>query len=201
MIERKTGCCVYQHLKDFTVVDLETTGCNPVEDEIIELGALKVRDGKVVATYDQLIKPFFPIQPFTTGLTGITNEMVQNAPPIEDKILSFVEFIGDDVVVGHNVIFDVNFTYDALIRFRRKEFSNDYIDTLRLSRRALPKLPHHRLCDLVDYFQIDCGPAHRALADCYGALGLYHRLWEIIEEQHIEFKVPKKKKKTSRKEG
>lgn len=196
-MERKTGYSIYDRLTNYTVIDLETTGCNPAQDEIIELGALKVRDGQVVAEYDQLVKPFFPLDDYTTELTGITDEMLKDAPPIEDVILSFVDFIGGDAVVGHNVIFDVNFTYDALIRHCRQEFHNDYADTLRLSSKVLPKLPHHRLCDMVAYFGIDCGPAHRSLADCFGAYGLYECLWSKIESEGIVISKPRRRRQKS----
>lgn len=96
-------------LKDYVALDLETTGLAPYWDEIIEVGALRVRGGEVSEHFTSLVKPRNEIDEFIIDLTGITNEMVADAPPIGEVLPQLRAFIGQDVVVGHNVNFDVNF--------------------------------------------------------------------------------------------
>ena len=95
--------------RNYTVIDIETTGLSPLEDEIIELSALKVRDNKVVKEFSSLINPNKEISDFISSLTGITQSMVQNAPDIKTVLPLFIDFIGDDTVLGHNVSFDLGF--------------------------------------------------------------------------------------------
>jgi len=99
----------------YVALDIETTGLDPSVDEIIELAAIRVRDGVRADTFASLVKPRNTISGFITELTGITNDMVSGAPRVESILPQFCEFIGGDVVVGHNVNFDINFIYDALM--------------------------------------------------------------------------------------
>ncbi len=96
-------------LKSYVCFDLETTGLDPLYNEIIEIGALKVRDGKVAERFMEFIHPQEEISPMITNLTGITNEMVANARPADAVISDFLEFCEDDVLIGHNVSFDYSF--------------------------------------------------------------------------------------------
>ena len=96
-------------LKSYIAFDVETTGLNPRENEIIEIGALKVRNGKVAERFMEFIRPQAPISPAITGLTGITNEMVEGARPRCQVVPDFLDFCGDDVLIGHNVTFDYSF--------------------------------------------------------------------------------------------
>ena len=146
---------------DYTVLDLETTGLNPKTDLIIEFAAVKVRGGKVVDTFQSLCDPGFPIPPQIEMITGITTEMVRNSPNPRSVLPDFLEFVGDDFIVGHNVLFDVRF-----IAASAGCFANPYIDTMKLFRKLHPTLPHHRLCDMVDYYGKNNESAHRALSDC-----------------------------------
>lgn len=152
---------------EYVSVDLETTGTSPRWDEIIEIGASCVRNGEIVGTYQQLVKPRFEIDPFIVGLTGITNEMVSDAPTINNVLPSFAEFLGDFIMVGHNIAgFDANFLYDAGERIGAPVM-NDFVDTMRLARKLHGEWEHHRLTDLCEKFEIDTGGAHRALADAF----------------------------------
>lgn len=168
----------------FVVFDIETTGLDSFENEIIEIGALKVKDGKVVDSFDHLIKPSHPINSFITDLTGITNEMVENAESIEEVLEQFINFIGDNILMGHNVNFDINFVYDHAEKYNNHILNNDFVDTLRLARQLLPKLPHHRLSDLADYYNIDKTGHHRALKDVEMTLDVYNHLLEEIINQY-----------------
>lgn len=152
---------------EYVSVDLETTGTSPKWDEIIEIGAVRVRDGEVVETYQQLVNPEFEIDPYVVNLTGITNEMVTNAPAIADVLPSFVGFLGDSIMVGHNIAgFDASFLYDAGARIGAP-VKNDFVDTMRLARKLHKDWKHHRLADLCDKFGISTEETHRALADSF----------------------------------
>jgi DNA polymerase III subunit epsilon len=151
---------------DYVVLDIETTGLNPSNDEIIELSAIRIIDGVQVDSFSTLIKPMCRINKFITDLTGITNQMVADAPDIESALPQFCTFVGDSVVVGHNVNFDINFIYDNLQRCLNKPFSNEFIDLLRIARKTLPDLENHKLKTLSEHFDIDTTDSHRGLKDC-----------------------------------
>lgn len=151
--------------EDYTVIDLETTGLSPRCDEIIELAAVKVRNRVVVDSFQQLVRPEGVISDFISSLTGITNEMVAEAPSASTVLSRYFDFIGTDLVVGHNVSFDVNFLFDYSAFLYDTPFKNDYVNTIRIAKQ-LVTMPHYRLCDLCSYFDICIDNAHRALADC-----------------------------------
>lgn len=165
---------------DFTVIDVETTGLEPSYCEIIEFAGIRVRDNKIVDTYSTLIKPFWRIDEFIEQLTGITNEMLETAPLPEEIIPKIRNFIGDDILLGHNVNFDVNFLYEAFMAALDVPASNDFIDTMRIARKALPELSHHRLSDIAEYLNISPNTYHRALSDCQTTLDCYYKLQDII---------------------
>ncbi len=146
---------------DYTVLDLETTGLNPATDLIIEFAAVKVRGGKVIDTFQSLCDPGFPIPPQIEMITGITTEMVRFAPNPGSVLPDFLDFVGNDIIVGHNVLFDVRF-----IASSASKFLNPYIDTMKIFRKLHPLLPHHRLSDMVDFYGKQNESAHRALSDC-----------------------------------
>ena len=162
--------------ENFTVIDLETTGFDPSFDSIIEIAALRVRNGEIVDSFSTLVKPYDEIDKFITELTGITNDMLSTAPTPKEIFPSVREFIGEDIIVGHNVNFDINFLYDWFEIILNKPFNNDLIDTMRIARKALPELPHHRLNDVSDALGIVPGGAHRAVADCQTTFDCFRAL-------------------------
>ena len=166
---RNKGKSLIAFPTSFTVIDTETTGLDPKYDEIIELSAVKVRNGKVVDEYSTLVKPPYDASEFITELTGITNTELQHAPKLSQVLNEYVIFLGDDIIVGHNVNFDINFIYDKYLDLTSKDFSNDFVDTLQLARFLLRALPHHRLIDLVEYYGISEEVEHRGLSDAYAA--------------------------------
>ncbi len=165
---------------DYTVIDLETTGFDPCFDEIIEVAALRIRNGEVVESFSSLVKPENEIDEYITQLTGITNEMVATAPTPAEIFPSYRNFLGDDILVGHNVNFDINFLYDNFDTVLGAPLTNDYIDTLRISRKALPDLMHHRLEDVSAALGVSSNGAHRALADCQTTVDCFCKLQEHI---------------------
>lgn len=157
--------------KTYCVVDTETTGLSPRWDNIIEIGAIRYSDGLEVERFQTLVQPpvVFEdgrfIDGFIEALTGITNEMLANAPKMDAAINEFDRFLGKDVIVGYNVGFDINFLYDCYLEHLGKPLSNDYIDVMRFSRKLYPEMEHHRLMDMVERFRIGHDEAHRSIAD------------------------------------
>lgn len=167
------GRCLYQFADSFVVLDIETTGLSALKNEIIEFAAVKVINGVVTDTFSTLIKPSVRIPYFITNLTGISNEDIASAPRIADILPQIRDFIGDSIVLGHNVTFDIGFLRANYERYLAEPFNNDYLDTMRISRRLFPNEAHHRLCDLENRFGLKNERAHRALSDVYLTLDAY----------------------------
>lgn len=184
------GRSILTKVTDYTVVDIETTGLVPGEDEILEIGALRVRDNKVVAEFQELSKPNESISEFITSINGITNEMVQDAPPISEVISKFYEFLGNDVIVGFCTSFDVNFLYDECQK-AGLDLTNDYIDSRRISKIVIPDFKEktrrrYKLRNFIWYFKFG-KQEHRALSDCRYTKMLYDKLNELAEQQNIDY--------------
>ncbi len=163
----------------FCVLDLETTGASPATCEITEIGAVKLRGGECLGTFQTLVNPGVRIPPSITYLTGITEAMVLPAPRIEQVLPSLVEFIGDSVIVGHNIRFDVSFLQAALERTGRPRLSNRTVDTCALARRLVrDEVPNCQLGTLAERLRLDHKPAHRALDDALATADLLHLLLE-----------------------
>lgn len=180
------GASLTRFPKDFTVIDLETTGMSSYYDEIIEFAALRIRDFQVVNQYSTLIKPNYPVSTFITSLTGITNAMLESAPPLQAVLDKIKDYIGNDIIVGHNVNFDIDFLYDRFEQYFNAPITNDFVDTLRLARKALPQMDHHRLCDLCAELKVAQKTSHRALADCETTLGCYLAIRNIVLSEMTE---------------
>jgi DNA polymerase-3 subunit epsilon len=148
------------------VVDLETTGLDPYFEEIIEISAIKFENGEMVDVFTELVKPYNPIDPYITDLTGITNDMVADCRNISEVLPDFISFVGSSVILGHNVNFDINFIYDNWYEISGKIFDNDFIDTMRLAYRILPNIENRRLETIANHYNINPVSSHRALADC-----------------------------------
>jgi len=150
----------------YVAIDIETTGLDPNYDEIIEIAALKIQNGSETDRFHSLVNPKCEIDEFIESLTGITNAMLEAAPDLEIVLPQFLEFVGDNVVVGHNVNFDVNFIYDCAENLKLKLFTNNFVDTMRISRKLYADLKHHTLADLIVTLGVGETVEHRALADC-----------------------------------
>ena len=174
------GKSLYIFPVDYTVIDIETSGFSSGSCEIIEISALKVRNNQTAGTFQQLIKPGYPVGRFITDLTGINNVMLQNCPGIKEVLPSFIDFIGDDILMGYNVHFDINFLYDNMLRCFGMPLTNDFVDVLRFARKALPNLKKRSQTDVADYFGIPTAGAHRALKDCEICNECYIRLKQIL---------------------
>jgi DNA polymerase-3 subunit epsilon len=163
----------------FCVIDLETTGASPETCSITEVGAVKLRGGECLGTFQTLVSPGCSIPRAITVLTGITDTMVDPAPSIDGVLPTLLEFIGDAVIVGHNVRFDVSFLDAALVRSERPRLASSIIDTCALARRLVrEEVPDCRLGTLADRFRLAHRPTHRALDDALATGDLLHTLLE-----------------------
>lgn len=177
---------------DFVALDVETTGLSPHTDKMIEIGLVRVRNGVERECYSQLIQPERWVSSHITALTGITNDMLSDAPVIKEILPDVLDFIGDDIIVGHNVNFDIGFMHAACLNVLQSGFSNDFIDTMRLSRKHFRDLPNHRLSTLVCAFGVDQGNAHRALADAKATTRCYlYMCGQIANGKHDAVKAEK----------
>lgn len=166
--------------ESYTALDLETTGLNPKADKIIEIGAVKVRGGRITDTFQSLVNPGRKLEDKICRLTGICDGMLEDAPEIEEVIGPLTVFIGEDVLVGHRILFDYSFAKKAAVN-HSIIFEKMGIDTLKLSRKFLPELESKRLGFLCGYYGIK-HTAHRALGDAQAVSDLYRKLVELFYE-------------------
>lgn len=184
-------------IQDFTAVDVETTGLNPKTDKLIEVGAVKVRNGQLAGSFESFLSPGRKLDPMITQLTGITDGMLSEAPLPEEVMPKLLDFIGSDILLGHSLMFDFAFIKRAAAnagllkpgkrsgnRQINRNTAGQYdleavrgIDTLKLSRQLMPELESRSLPFLCRHFEI-LHNAHRALEDARAAALLYQRLGE-----------------------
>jgi len=163
----------------FVVLDLETTGASPATCAITEVGAVKVRGGELLGTFQTLVNPGVAIPPSITVLTGITQAMVVPAPRIAAVLEPFAGFVGDAVIVGHNVAFDLRFLRAAMDEHGYPRFANTVVDTCALARRLVrDEVPNCKLSTLADLFRVGRKPTHRALDDAWATMEVLHALLE-----------------------
>ncbi|HXH59517.1 DEDD exonuclease domain-containing protein [Iamia sp.] len=167
------------HQVTFCVIDIETTGGRATDGGITEIGAVKLRGGACEGTFQTLVNPGLPIPPRITVLTGITDSMVFPAPRLGPVLAALLEFVGDAVIVGHNVRYDLGFLNAALENHGRARFANRSVDTCALARRLVrDEVPNCRLGTLAECFGLAHQPSHRALDDALATGDLLHLLLE-----------------------
>ena len=181
------GRSLLEFPSSYVILDLETTGLDPILDNIIEFAGIHYVDGAPKSEFSSLVKPTISIDPYIEELTGITNEMVSTAPTLTEILPEIQKFIGANVIIAHNANFDINFLYEAYTQIFGKPFTNDFVDTLRLSRRLYPSYDHHRLCDLVDRFDIGESVAHRAMKDVKQTQACYERMRSDFNAGLVQF--------------
>ena len=136
-------------MKEYVSVDVETTGLAPKQDKIIEIGAVRVRNGQIVGSFTSFVNPGRILPAHITELTGILQEQVDEAETMESVLPAFLEFAGDLPLVGHRILFDYGFLKRAAVNMRL-DFERSGVDTLKLSRQLLAELPSSRLSALCD---------------------------------------------------
>ena len=184
--KRNKGKSLILFPNEFIIIDIETTGLCSDYDDIIEISALKIKDNIVIDSFSSLVKPQDEISEFITKLTGITNEMLENAPNISDVLLLFKNFVSNDILLGYNVNFDINFLFDFYLRKLNIELKNDYMDILRLVRANLNngETYNFKLKNVGKYFNIDVSGIHRGLKDCEVCFEVYKNIQEIILKKY-----------------
>jgi len=165
----------------FIVIDLETTGLNPKTDKIIEIGAVRVREGIITEHFATLVNPGRRLEERITELTGITDVELKVAPYIEEVLPELITFIDEDILVGHRVLFDFSFLKKAAVNMKLS-FEKKGIDTLKLARRFLPELESKRLPFLCEYYGIPL-KAHRAVEDAKATALLYGKLAQAFPQE------------------
>lgn len=150
---------------DYVVFDLETTGLDPITNNIIEIGALKYHNNELVAEFSVLINPECVIPPIITEITGIDNELIKNELTIKEVMPKFITFIEDLPLVAHNSSFDLSFIEENVKKLGLTPLLNKNIDTLELSKIYIPKAYNHKLETLKKFFRLDYG-SHRSIDDC-----------------------------------
>lgn len=169
----------------FCVFDLETTGSNQKNDKIIEIGLVKIENLKIVETKDFLINPEIKIPEFIQNLTGISQESVKNAPLIEDVIDEIIEFMGDSILVAHNISFDIPFFYSVLKRLKKPPLKNKTLCTNLMTKFLLPTLVNSNLNYMCSIFHIPHKKAHKAIDDALASAKLLLVYLKIFIEKGI----------------
>lgn len=167
----------------FIALDLETTGKYPLDAEVCEMAAVKWRGGKIVDTFQALVKPTHPMSEEVIRIHNITNEMVENAPPIGPQIEAFHKFLSDGYLIAHHAPFDMGFLAWEFEKARLMLPSKPVFCTSLLSRQILTGVPNHRLSTLAAHFQIDAGSAHRALDDARTCLHVALKCFEKLGDE------------------
>ena len=169
-------------MKDYVAFDLETTGLSPDSDQIIEIGAVKIRDGKISGKYNCIIHPEIEVSDFIINLTGISRDMLRKGIPLKEGVEEFLEFSGDLPVLGHNVMFDYSFVKCSAVR-EGLTFEKMGIDTLKIARKVHKDFESKSLGALCDYYHIENPAAHRAYYDALATAKLYQTLAHYFEPQ------------------
>ncbi len=169
---------------NFVVVDIETTGLRAKNSEIIEIAALKVKEGSVIEEFQTFVKPKVPVSPEISAINGITNDMLTEAPNIKSATNNFLNFLGNNIIVGHNLEgFAFKFLSKALHTCDKK-IHNDYIDLSSFADYCLwNKIPDYKLSTVTKYFSVSDDNNERALKDCYLIYHCYCKLVEMFRNE------------------
>ncbi|EPZ39204.1 DNA polymerase III PolC [Anoxybacillus ayderensis] len=171
----------------FVVFDVETTGLSAVYDTIIELAAVKVKNGEIIDRFESFANPHHPLSATTIELTKITDDMLKDAPDVEEVLEKFYHWIDDCVLVAHNATFDIGFLNAGFKKINRGKVTNPVIDTLELARYLYPELKNHRLNTLCKKFNIELTQHHRAIYDAEATGYLLIHLVKELDEKGIQY--------------
>jgi DNA polymerase III epsilon subunit family exonuclease len=171
---------------EFVVVDVETTGATAPPSRITEIGAYRIKDGKISDAFQSLVNPETPIPEFITRLTGINDEMVKDAPKFCEIANEFLQFLGDAVIVAHNAPFDVGFlNYEISRVYEGYRLGNPHLCTVQLSRKLVPAIENHKLHTVAEHFAIEIENRHRASDDAHATARIFVNLLEQMETLQV----------------
>ena len=172
---------------DFVVFDLETTGAKAPPCRVIEIGAFRVKDGKIVEQFHSLVNPTMPIPAFIAALTGISDDMVKSAPVFSDVAEGFLKFIGSSVLVAHNAGFDMHFlNHEISLIYGEYRVVNPCLCTVQLSRKLLPQIENHKLKTLAEHYSVALINHHRAGDDAKATAEIFINLLEMLSSTGLE---------------
>ncbi len=174
--------------KKYIIVDIETTGLSKESSRITEIAAVSFDGEKILDTFQTLVNPGKPIPAFITHLTGISNEMVKDAPTIDKALPDFLEFLQDHIMVAHNATFDHWFLNHNWLLHLDISIENPILCTRKLANRLVPELPSKRLGMLCEHFNITNQEAHRAMGDVMATVKVFERFLMLLKEKWIENK-------------
>ena len=169
----------------YVVFDVETTGLSAVYDTIIELAGVKIKHGEIIDRFESFANPHHPLAQITTDLTGITDDMVKDAPEISAVLKDFHDWVKDDTLVAHNASFDIGFLNQGYKRIEYDKVKNPVVDTLELARFLIPELKNHRLNTLCKFLDIELTQHHRAIYDAEATSYLHWKLVQRLLEKDI----------------
>ena len=172
---------------DYVVVDVEATGAKLPPNRIIELGAYRISGGKIVDSFLTLVNPEIAIPRFVMTLTGISNEMVKEAPLFADVAPRWLEFVSDAVLIAHNAPFDTNFLNHEISRvYPGHRMINAHLCTVTLTRHVIPGLTNYRLDTIADHFSIPILARHRAGSDALATAEIFLHLLDRLHERGVK---------------
>lgn len=178
-----------EYLSDYVAFDLETTGTSCTKDKVVEISAIKVIEGKITDEFSTLVNPECKIPVNASRINGITDDMVKDAPVFKEALAIFLRFVGNLVLVGHNIhSFDMKFINRDCEEYFGLVPGNDCIDTLTMARICLPELNHHSLTDIAEFYGISTEGAHRALSDCRMNQAIYEEMGKCLHDKMLNIR-------------
>ncbi|MGV2874353.1 PolC-type DNA polymerase III [Macrococcus capreoli] len=166
----------------YVVFDVETTGLSSQYDKIIELAAVKVKDGEIIDKFERFSNPGERLNETIKNLTGITDDMLVDAPPIEEVLSDFRDFVGDAIYIAHNASFDMGFIDTGFERLGFGATTNGVIDTLELSRTINTEMGKHGLNFLAKKYGVELTQHHRAIYDAETTAHIFVKMLKQIEQ-------------------
>src|SRR5690625_555148 len=179
------GIPIVYHPKDlildeqtYVVFDVETTGLSPVYDVIIEIAGVKIHQGEIIDRFESFANPHRQLSDTIINITGITDDLLIDAPEVGGVLKQFHDWVGDCPLVAHNATFDISFLNQGYEKIDYPHVTNTYIDTLELARFLLPQLGNHRLNTLCKHFNVELVQHHRAI---YDAEATGYLMWKLVQ--------------------
>lgn len=177
-------------LEDYVVVDLEMTGLNAKVDKILEVAAVRIREGKETECFSAIVNPKVRLKENIIGLTGITQKQADNGAETDETLRQFLAFLGEDILVGQNIIFDFSFLKQWAVN-HKIILEKNAVDTLKLARQFLPAEQKKDLESLCEYFGVPRVHAHRALEDARETAQIFEKMKTVYGAEHTDAFLPK----------